>query len=223
MMFYYIFYYLLACGALPQYQVSFFKNAGIKIDGYCNEASWKKCHEIKYLHTPWHKNNHDSTRFRACYDNAFFYFFFDARDRDIITVDSIGEITVASGDRVEFFFSKDTSLGNYYCIEMSPKGKILDYQASYYRKFRNEWSTEGIEIAARSTGISYSIEGKIPISFFRNLVGQGDLKGQIIYTGIYRADKNKGEDDFIWHSWIDPMVTSPDFHISSSFGIFRFN
>ena len=50
---------------------------------------------------------------------------------------------MAKEDRVELFFSNLTTLSEYYCIEIDPLGRILDYSAKHNRKFDENWDVKG--------------------------------------------------------------------------------
>jgi hypothetical protein len=69
------------------------------------------------------------------------------------------------------------------------------------------------------------VEGKIPVGFFKTLKNsRGSLKGSVIPAGVFRARKKSVHDPeaFLWYSWVDPKVTTPDFHIPSALGRFEF-
>ncbi|CAL1516378.1 carbohydrate-binding family 9-like protein [Chitinophaga sp. MM2321] len=184
------------------------------------EAVWAQCAEISPLYEPWQHMN-GGTSFRACYDSQHFYFRFMVKDTTPVSFEVENELAVADGDRVEMFFSKDNTLQDYYCLEMSPNGKVLDYQAAYYRIFNNTWNLKGLVISASAHDRGYQVSGSIPLRFFRDLVGAGgSLKGSKIRVGVFRADKTAT--DFNWFSWINPGVPEPDFHIPAALGLFEF-
>jgi hypothetical protein len=188
-------------------------------------AAWDRCEEIKPLHEPWQQRKKGSTRFRAGYDEAYFYFRFLVTDSLLVSVDGNAEIAVAGGDRVEMFFAADSTLKEYYCLEISPQGRVLDYRAAHYRQFDDAWDLEGLEVSASPHAKGYQVSGRIPMAFFSTLLGKrGPLKGSSIHAGVFRADKTGpgASDGFNWYSWIMPQSPKPDFHIPSAFGIFRF-
>ena len=47
------------------------------------------------------------------------------------------------------FFAKDAALQEYYCFEMSPAGTVLDYRASFYRKFDHSWECPGLVLSGK--------------------------------------------------------------------------
>lgn len=185
---------------------------------------WDSANTISPLFAFWENNKPDQSRFQAFYTDRFFYFRFQVQDSAITTFASDIEKTVAKGDRVELFFSTDRSLKNYYCIEMAPNGKVLDYRASYYRKFDDSWHLTGLEIKPLLTAYGYQIIGKIPVDFFYSLDEKTSLTGSSIFAGIFRAEISPGSapDNFSWYSWIYPDSGTPDFHIGSALGELRF-
>lgn len=163
--------------------------------------------------------------FRAFYNDRYFYFRFDTEDQSITekTGDD-NENAVAGGDRVELFLSGTADLASYYCIEISPRGKVLDYHAKYYRLFDDKWDLDGLITDVRRSRNGYVAEGKIPVGFFRSLLRGEALSGRYIGAGIFRAELAAAskQPDFTWFSWVHPKSPAPDFHIPSAFGVFLF-
>lgn len=194
---------------------------------FANSSStlpWDSCQAIAFLHAPWEGERRDKTTFSAFYNETSFIFRFRVEDSSIAVVDSEAESDVALGDRVELFFAQDTSLNEYYCLEMSPNGRILDYRASFYRKFDDKWNLDGLQIHSSTNHSGYTVTGIVPIVFFQQLTNSTSIKGKKIKTGIFRAEKKTIEqpEDFSWYSWISPQSEHPDFHISSAFGTLSF-
>lgn len=210
--------------SVPQYSVRFFNKLNIVIDGNLRENDWKNCNIITPLSSPWEKGVKDSTFFRACYDNNFFYFSFEVHDQTITCQKQINEKSVAKGDRVEMFFSANSSMSTYYCLEISPEANLLDYQASYHRVFNRDWNIEGASIKAKKLANIYYVEGKIPLLFFKRMINRTTIKGATIRAGIFRADKKNllPNDDFTWFSWVNLNTENPDFHIPAALGYFKF-
>ena len=76
--------------------------------------------------------------------NARFYFRFDVESTRALTyVHDNNKMEVVDSDRVEIFFRRDEMLDPYYCLEMDPLGRVLDYKANFYRKFDYEWQWPG--------------------------------------------------------------------------------
>ena len=178
---------------------------------------------IGNLIAPW-SNDHAQTEFKAFYTDEYFVFRFNVVDSAIVDIGDTEE-SVAAGDRVELFFSRSPALAEpYYCIEISPRGRVLDYEAVYYRKFSNAYTLNGLQVSSKQTLSGYEVEGKIALSFFKQLMNTDNMKGTKVYVGAFRAEMSYDRlpDNFVWYTWINPKSTSPDFHIPSSFGIFQF-
>ena len=175
---------------------------------------WNQSPFLEKLTAPWKSNIGDNTIFDSKTADGHFFFFFKTIDTTMIMVPFEKELSVVEGDRVELFFSASRDLSEYYCLEINPLGNILDYQASYYRKFDRDWDFENIKIAAKVTGDGYIVEGSIAMKEFYGLG-----IGEEFYLGIFRADYTDRE-NVTWFSWIVPDSKEPDFHIPSAFGDF---
>jgi len=191
-----------------------FQEKEIKVDGVIDEEVWEQAVSVENLGAPWEKKITDKTKFRAFVSDNYFNFYFHVEDSTLTTVPFEKELSVASEDRVELFFSKDTSLAKYYCIEIDPKGNVLDYSAKHYREFNENWNFESEKVVAKFMDAGYIVEGKISLKELNEL-GISDT----YYLGIFRADfKSHHSNDVTWFSWIKPDSADPDFHISSAFG-----
>lgn len=141
-------------------------------------------------------------------------------DTTLVYNDEKTEASVGNGDRIEFFMSKDSEMKTYYCAEIDPKGKVMDYEAHNYRKFDFNWNFKDLKLATSVGKDSYRVEGSISLKTLRKL-GLISPEGEI-RMGVYRADyfDDAGE-RVIWSSWIVPDAAEPDFHIPSSLGILK--
>lgn len=206
---------MFSCEKSTQSRLSVpFSEKEIIVDGVIDEKDWEHAVLIKNLVAPWSKDDTDHTKFRAFITSNYFNFYFDVEDNTLITVPFEKELSVASEDRVELFFSKDTTLAKYYCIEMDPKGNTLDYSSMYYRDFDEAWNFESERVATKIKDNGYIVEGKISLEELKELGIENPF-----YLGIFRADfKSYESDDVAWFSWIRPISSEPDFHIPSAFG-----
>lgn len=197
-------------------------HAGISVDGSLDD--WETIPaslEVAGFLSPWVNSSFGQTEFRAIADSVWLYFSFGVEDSLLISVPFTQEHDVASGDRVEIFLSGDSTLGDYYCLEMGPYGDVLDYRAAYYRQFDNTWDLPGLAVAAQTIPGGYVVEGRIPLSFLRSL-SQDKPSGEnmTLYMGLYRAEYHKPHteaDPVQWLTWVDPGTDDPDFHVPSSF------
>lgn len=183
-------------------------------DGVINQQEWEQAVVLKNLNAPWGSDKEDKTTFRSFSSSTYFNFYFHVEDDTPVTVPFETELSVVVEDRVELFFSKDTTLTNYYGLEIDMKGKVLDYSAQYYRKFNNDWDFESKTISAKMTDTGYIVEGKILLQELKELGITNPF-----YLGVFRADfKSHKPNDVTWYSWIKPISLEPDFHIPSAFG-----
>ena len=102
-------------------------------------------------------------------------------------------MSVAGGERVEIFFAEDKNLHNYYCVEINPKGHVLDYQASTYRKFNTDWDFPGLDVATMINDDGYVVEAKIPRQTLVDLKLSDEEFDAPVLTGLF--------------SWAAPLLT----------------
>ncbi len=187
--------------------------------------SFKEWEEIKAMtdfQYPWRSESPPPTSFQAYHDMRCLYFRFVATGpTPNVFVESDEKLEVIHSERVEIFFKKDDALNPYYCFEIDPHGRVLDYEAKHYREFNWEWEWPGaMEVNAIEIPEAYIVTGRFELGAFKEL---GILKGNILEAGLYRAQCTSLIDDQAthkWISWIDPNTKEPDFHVPSSFGKF---
>jgi len=186
----------------------------IQVDGILSDAEWNSIEPIcSGLLSPWTEEVRDNTVFKAFVSYNYFYFSFDVEDSTLTIWDFENELSVTKEDRVELFFAKDLTLDEYFCLEIDPLGRVLDYKAKYYRQFDRPWKFQDIKIAAKKTNHGYRVEGRISLKELKNL-GMGNQ----FFLGIFRADyRSKNEEDVTWYSMKKPKSNQPDFHIPTSF------
>jgi len=202
---------------------TFFTHAESKdifVDGVIDCAEWGAIDSVVGLCSPWVPVGKDNTVFKCFCSEAYFNFCFNVDEKTIVNNSYADELSVTKGDRVELFFTADTVLSQYFCMEISPTGYLLDYSAQYYRKFDNSWKLNGCDLAAKYTPKGYVVEGRILISELEKL---GIKVKESFYLGIFRADfTNMNSKDVIWYSWVDPQKQVPDFHVPTAFGICKY-
>lgn len=197
-------------------------NSDIALSGKGADPLWKNASVLSDFRYPWQKESAPATTFRALHNDTWFYGLFDVRDEFVYVHRKTNHKSeVASSSRAEIFFRIDEKLNPYYCLEMDPIGRVLDYKATHYRKFDISWSwPEGhLIIRTEKKKDGYTVEFAISKASLKEL---GLLKGNKLEAGLFRGDsfpKNEGEPDFKWISWMQPQSETPDFHIPSSFGI----
>lgn len=189
------------------------------------DPDWKEADVLTRFSYPWEDATPPETSFQAMYDDDKFYFRYEVTDLHMLTyVDTNDKMEVVNSERVEIFFRVDEKLETYYCLEMDPLGRVLDYKAHFYRnmEFDWEWPANALNVNTQRTEKGYRLDGSITLESLKNL---GILKGNKMVAGLYRGHCVKLEGtnaDLRWISWIDPKTPEPDFHVASSFGIIQF-
>lgn len=204
--------------------IPFNKGLSITIDG--NLSDWKyqnNLFSVNQFISPWGNQNFGRTIFKAFHDGSYFYFYFDIKDNNIVEKKFEKEEDVGRGDRGEIFLSAYSDLREYYCFEISPSAKVLDYRASHYRKFDYGWDLESLEVKSKIKTDGYILEGRIPMAFIKGLMASNSEQG--LYLGLFRGEFDSlewNEKTINWISWIRPTSKKPDFHIPSAFKKIQF-
>lgn len=182
---------------------------------------WEKATEYTHFCYPWRNDVPPKTSFRALWDDENIYFCYEVEDFNVFDFQSSGtEADVEKSDRVEIFFLTNGSMEKYYCLEFSARGLLLDYEASYYRKFYSEWDWPANHLKYQASVLKngYKVLGSFSLQSLKDL---NILKQNELYIGLFRANVTtmvEEEPTFRWISWIDPKVPDPDFHVPSAFG-----
>ncbi len=163
---------------------------------------------IDGLHAPW-DGLEDSTLFRCFSDGESFYFFYEVHDPTPTYAERFdGEATVENEDRVEIFFSPGRSMDDYYCAEIDPLGRVLDYSGHYYRDIDYGWNFRTMRLFGQLTADGYIVAGKVSKAELREL--GCDLEGGF-WMGVFRADYHS-DMSVNWYSAVATDDISPDFH-----------
>lgn len=201
-----------------------------KVQGDGNEISafsfWEKSDCLTDFCSPWNSDPFSKIEFRAFCDPDNFYFNFRVFDTAVYldekddSIDSIG-----NSDRVELFFRTNESLSPYYCLEMDTAGRIMDFKAYPDKNFDFDWKwpKNDLEVQTSKDTVSFTVEGRISIQSLKDL---NLIQNNTIEAGVYRAKFLKDEAqeyEPTWISWVNPNTETPNFHIASSFGRFRFS
>lgn len=212
--------------ASKTYTVRSVEPAAITLDGELGDREWPVDGWERGFAFPWLKRETPRTEMCCVCDGQRLLFAFQCDEPDLVLRGAVpkNESTVAEGDRVELFFAKDAALEEYYCFEMSPAGTVLDYRASFYRKFDHSWDCPGLVLAASTHRGGYVVEGAIPLATLKEMCGADFLGGEAIRVGAFRGEyshREKEGPEEAWISWVHPKVEKADFHIPSAFGSFR--
>jgi Carbohydrate family 9 binding domain-like len=194
----------------------------LQVTGKGDSPLWKNANELTDFIYPWENEKPPLTSFKALHSKDWLYCLYKVKDEHIrVYVAKNEKSEVVSSDRVEIFFKKDDLLSPYYGLELDPLGRIYDYQVEFPRKFNETWSWPAGQLVVKTsrTKDGYLVEIAISKSSLRQL---GLLKNKTVQAGLFRAECVElvgKEATFKWISWVKPKSATPDFHISSSFGI----
>ena len=208
----------------PIYQVTQIDTSTIIMDGVLDEQAWTKAVPLSDFSLPWEDVKPQKTEFRGLVADSTFYFAFTASDEDLVLEKEIAEESMVAGeDRVELFFWLQDTSNTYYCLEMDPLGRVLDFKAEFRRKFDHSWDLAGLDYIGSFVEGGYVVEGRIPLASLDALGFPSLIDGDTLLVGVFRADFRHGDTVDIeqhWVTWVDPNVEKPDFHILEAFGWF---
>ena len=169
---------------------------------------WKKVKNHKTFHAPWSKKSVEN-EFKCYFSDNYFYFCFKVLDKMPVTVEPFTQkLDVAPEDRAEIFLSPTSDMQEYYCAEMDPKGRCLDYSAKFKRVYNYGWSFETLHIEASSTNYGYIVAGRWALSEWQKL----NIDPNHFYMGVFSADFYAPK-KVIWYSLLERTREHADFHI----------
>ncbi|MEO6173940.1 MAG: carbohydrate-binding family 9-like protein [Flavobacterium circumlabens] len=206
---------------MKNYTVNRIEENILQINGLADNPLWQQAELLTDFSSPWDNAEPEKIEFRALWDLKNIYFSYTVYDTNIHidrkddSVDSIGE-----SDRVEIFFRTDENLNPYYCLEIDPTPRIMDFKASPAKKFDFDWNWPKNDIVIKSHIKEEYFVVEIAISI-QSLKNFHLIKDNSIEAGIYRAKYIKAANNLfepIWISWVNPNTETPNFHIASSFG-----
>lgn len=208
---------------IKQYKVNHIKSNSLLISGKGDSVFWVKANILNDFCSPWDKKKPTSFEFKALYDNLNLFFLFKVFDRKIHIDNSEKKYdSINNSDRLELFFKTDNNLNPYYCLEIDPTSRLMDFKALPKRNFDFNWSWPKKEISIKSNINKdyFTIEGSISLKSLKELKLLNNVKLEV---GVYRAkyfSNSKNKFDPVWVTWVNPNTIVPDFHIASSFGEF---
>ena len=206
------------------YKVNRIPDGQLIITGKANDESWNQANKLIDFNSPWDAKEVKKIFFRALWDSENLFFCFKVEDSEIhIHQSDDTNDSINNSDRVELFFRSDDSMNPYYCLEIDPTPRIMDFIAKPGSNFNFNWNwpSEDIKVISSIEKTHFTVEGAISIKSLSKL---GLLKNGQIETGIYRAKYNKqnnGNYEPTWITWVNPMTETPNFHVASSFGILK--
>ena len=206
---------------MKTYIVKHIKESQLQIDGSGTNPLWDKATILTDFCSPWDTEKIKEIEFKALCDDDYLFFCFKVQDSQVYidTTDS-SKASINNSDRVELFFRSDKNLDPYYCLEIDPTPRIMDFKARPDKQFDFDWNwpAKDIEVKSSIKENYFIVEGKISID---SLVKFDLLKDGKIETGIYRAKYNQQKDGSFeptWITWVNPNTETPNFHTLTSFG-----
>lgn len=208
--------------SLKIYTVKQIEHKKLEINGKGNHSLWNKADKLLDFCSPWDSEKIKAIEFKALCDTETLFFCFKVNDSEIhidTTDNTINSIN--NSDRVELFFRTNEELNPYYCLEIDPTPRIMDFKARPNKQFDFAWNWPSGDLVVKSSinEKSFTVEGAISIASLTKL---GLIKDGKIEAGIYRAKYNKQEDgnyEPTWITWVNPNTETPNFHTPSSFGV----
>lgn len=206
------------------YAVKHIGKEKLNITGKGTDDLWERADSLTDFNSPWDSEKIKKIKFKALWDSEKIFFLFKVDDPEVHidsaenTLDSIN-----NSDRVELFFRINKELDPYYCLEIDPNSRIMDFKARPNKQFDFSWNWPAKDIEVKSSIESECFTVEIAISL-SSLTQLGLIKDGKIEAGIYRAKYNKqasGNYEPTWITWVDPCTEDPNFHIVSSFGVLK--
>jgi hypothetical protein len=207
---------------MNSYNVNKIENSSLEITGEGESALWNEAHILTNFISAWDKELPKKIEFRALHNTDNLYFQFKVYDNQVhIDTTDDTNASINESDRVELFFRTNESLDPYYCLEIDPTPRIMDFKAKPNRDFDFgwKWPNNGLKVKSNIDKDYFVVEGTISKESLEQLKL---IKNNRIETGIYRANYNKVNDtDYepTWISWVNPNTPTPNFHTPTSFGI----
>ncbi len=209
---------------MEEYKVIYMAAQSLKIDGEDNDYIWDKAVSLTDFCSPWEDSAFDKIEFKALWTKENLLCRFRVEDQEVhLDSTEIGNKSINKSDRVELFFRIDDSLSPYYCLEIDPSARLMDFRARPLRQFDFDWNwpAKNIEVRSVIQPDCFIVEIVLNIDFLKEL---GILKNGQLETGIFRAKYEQQEGGSykpIWITWVDPKTKTPDFHSAFSFGRLR--
>ena len=195
----------------------------VKIDGNLDESCYAK-------HGPFtdfriaadSKNKPPLTRAWVFWQKDKLIFAYECEDKLVVAQPpGKDEMAVDLQDRVELFLWNGRAEDAYLCLELAPRGAVLDYRAGFYRRFETDWDAQGLKTASVITANGYRVEAELPAAAARPFGIEFD-EGATFRAGLFRGNYQTGKKDEepMWITWVESGTDKPDFHVAAAFGRF---
>jgi len=151
----------------------------------------------------------DDTSFVLSRNSTDLAFSFIVKDANPHSVSHpLSKRDLEGADRVEVFFSQTNDLSTpYFCIEIDPLGRVLDYRAEHYRHFDFSWHFTTLRTSSRKIADGFRIDGTVSLSELASL----GISSNTFFIGVFKADFDEAGENVVWGS-AAPMNNPPDFH-----------
>ncbi|MBO4642733.1 MAG: hypothetical protein J5661_07760 [Bacteroidaceae bacterium] len=170
---------------------------------------WDKVPVQKSFCAPWTDNMQDETEFQCYLSPHYFYFKFQVPDQTITMQEPFqNKLDVCYEDRAEIFLSATPGMETYYCMEIDPLGRALDYVTNYYRQFDYDWSFSTLQIETVVEASKYIVAGRLSTMEMMQL----SIPLNEFYMGVFRADFD-GPEKVVWYSLLRTERKKADFHL----------
>lgn len=207
---------------MKNYNVNCIEKDTLILTGKGDDSLWQKAELLTDFVSPWDIKKPKKIEFKAMWDTENLFFCFTVYD-NVIHIDKTDNSfeSIGNSDRVELFFRINASLNPYYCLEIDPTPRIMDFKAYPNKNFNFEWNwpINDINVKSQINSNNFTVEIAITIKSLKNL---NIIKENKIEIGIFRAKYNKLENSIFeptWISWVNPNTKNPNFHIPASFGV----
>lgn len=207
---------------MKQYDVLNIRNEDLIINGKGDHSLWNSALVLTDFVSAWDSDPVKKIEFKSLWNSKKIYFLFKVFDSKVhIDKKDDSVISIGNSDRVELFFRANKQLNPYYCLEIDPSPRVMDFIAYPNKKFDFEWNWPQNDICVKSNIETeyFTVEIAISLTSLKKL---NLIKENKIETGVFRAKYNKTKGmKFMptWISWVDPTTESPNFHTPSSFGV----
>ena len=207
---------------MKNYNVNYIEKDTLILAGKGKSPLWDKAEILCDFVSAWNDKKFCRIEFKSIWDKENIFFCFNVHDNSvhIETKDDSFE-SIRNSDRVELFFRTDATLNPYYCLEIDPTERIMDFRAYPNKNFDFNWNwpKEDLKVKSNIAEDNFSVEIAISIKSLKKL---NLIKDHKIEVGIFRAKYNKQENTSFeptWISWVNPNTITPNFHIPTSFGL----
>lgn len=206
---------------IKKYNVKHIESNQLEINGKGNHPEWDKALVLTDFSSPWDDELVKKITFKALWDETHLYCCFKVKDPAVyIDTSDNTKNSINNSDRVELFFRTNGELNPYYCLEIDPTQRLMDFKVKPKKGFDFNWNWPKNDIFIKSDIRKDFFTVEIAISL-GSLIQLDLLKDGKIETGIYRAKYNKQENgryEPTWITWVNPNTVTPNFHTPTSFG-----